>query len=65
MNIIVYTFEAVRTTFLESICASKSSVENPSLRVSGHVSGMNRTFIVEDYAEDDFGQRAMDEVTGE
>ena len=26
---------------------------------------MNRTFIVEDYAEDDFGQWAKDEVTGE
>ena len=43
----------------------KSSMENPPLRVSGHVSSMNRTFIVEDYAEDDFGQRARDEVTGE
>ena len=26
---------------------------------------MNRTFIVEEYAEDDFGQWAKDEVTGE
>ena len=40
-------------------------MENPSLRVSGHVRGMNRTFIVEDFAEDDFGQWAKDEVTGE
>ena len=40
-------------------------MENPSLRVSGHASSMNRTFIVEHYAEDDFGQRANDEVTGE
>ena len=40
-------------------------MENPSLRVSGHVSSMNRTFIVEDFAEDDFGQWATDEVTGE
>ena len=40
-------------------------MENPSLRVSGHVSSMNRTFSVEDYAEDDFGQWAKDEVTGE
>ena len=38
---------------------------NPSLRVSGHVSSMNRTFIVENYAEDDLGQWAKDEVTGE
>ena len=34
-------------------CTPKGSIENPSLRVSGHVS-MNRTFIVEDFAEDDF-----------
>ena len=40
-------------------------MENPSLRVSGHVSSMNRTFIVEDYAEDDFGEWAKDEVTAE
>ena len=40
-------------------------MENPSLCVSGHVSSMNRTFIMEDYAEDDFGQWAKDEVTGE
>ena len=43
----------------------KSSMENPSLLVSGHVSSLNRTFIVEDYAEDEFGQWAKDEVIGE
>ena len=40
-------------------------MENPSLRVSGHINSMNRTFIVEDYAEDEFGQWAKDAVTGE
>ena len=40
-------------------------MEYPSLRVSGHISGMNRTFIVEDYAEEEFRQWAKDEVTGE
>ena len=55
-NVPAYTFEAVRTVFLELFCTPKSSIENPSLRVSRHVSSMNRTFIVEDYAEDDFGQ---------
>ena len=40
-------------------------MEHPSLRVSGHVNSVSRTFIVEDYAEDDFGQWAKDEVTGE
>ena len=65
MNITAYTFEAVRTTCLELFCTPKRSMENPSLRVSRHVNSMNRTFIVEDYAEDDFGQYAKDEVTGE
>ena len=60
-----YTFEAVRTVFVEMFCTPKSSMENPSFRVSGHVTSMNRTFIVEKYAEDEFGQRAKDEVTGE
>ena len=39
-------------------------MENPSLRVSGHVSSTNRTFIVGDHVEDDFGQWPTDEVTG-
>ena len=65
MNVTAYTFEAVRTVFVELFCPSKSSMENPSLLVSGHGSSMNRTFIVEDCAEDDFGQRSTDEVNGE
>ena len=36
-----------------------------SLRVSGHVSSVNRTSTAEDHAEDDFGQWAKDDVTGE
>ena len=48
-----------------NICTPKSSMENPSPRVSGHVSRMKRTFVVEEYDEDDFGQRANDEVPGE
>ena len=35
----------------------------PSERTHGGIT--NRTFIVENYAEDDFGQWAMDQVTGE
>ena len=65
MNVISYTFEAVRTVFVDLFCTPQSSMENPSLRVSGHGSSMNRTFIVEDCAEDDFGQWATDEATGE
>ena len=40
-------------------------MENFSLRVSGHGGSLNRTFIVEDCSEDDFGHWATDEVTGE
>ena len=40
-------------------------MENPPLRVSGHGGSTNRTFIVEDSVEDEFGQWATDEVTGE
>ena len=57
--------ESVRTVFVELFCTPKGLMEHPSLRVSGHVSSMNRTFIVEDYAEDDFGQWDTDEVTCE
>ena len=65
MNVPAYTFESVRTVFVELFCTPKGSMENSSLLVSVQVKNMNRTFIVEDHAEDDFGQRAKDEVTGE
>ena len=65
MNVPAYTFEAARTVFLKLFCKPRSSMENPSLRASGHGGSMNRTFIVEDCSEDDFGQWATDEVTGE
>ena len=55
----------VRTVFVELFCTPKSSIENPSLRLSGHVSSRNRTFIVGDYVEDDFNQWGTDKVTGE
>ena len=45
MDIPAFTFESVRAVFVELFCTPKSSMENPSLRVSGHVSSMNRTFI--------------------
>ena len=65
INVTAHTFEAVRTVFVELFCTPKSSMENPSLRVSGHVSSTNRTFIVGAYVEDDFDQWATDKVTGE
>ena len=40
-------------------------MENPSLRVGGYGSSMNRTFIVEDFDEDEFGQWPTDEATGD
>ena len=36
-----------------------------SLRVSGHGGSTSRTFILENYTEDDFGRWAIDEVTNE
>ena len=56
MNVTVYIFEAVKTVFVELFCTPKSSMENPSLRVSGHGGSTNRTLIVEDYAADEFGK---------
>ena len=42
-----------------------NSMQNPSLFVSGHDGRPNRTFIVEDYPEDESGQWATDEAIGE
>ena len=49
---------------MELFCTPKSSLENPSLRVSGYGTSMNRTFV-EMCTEGDFGPRATDKVTGE
>ena len=65
LEVTAYTFEAVTTVFVELVCTPKSSMENPSLRVNKHGSHTSRTFIVEDFIEDEFGQWATDEVTGE
>ena len=65
MNITAYTCKAVRTTFLDLFCTPKRSMENSSLHESGYVRNTNETFIVGEFAEDDFGQRFKDEVTGE
>ena len=65
MNVTVYTLEAVKTVFMELFGTPKSSMENPSLRVNGHGGSTSKTIIVGIYAEDEFGQWAIDEVTGE
>ena len=65
MNVTENTLVSVKTVFVELFRTPKSSIENPSLRVKGHGGSMNRSFIVEIYAEDEFGQWATDEATGE
>ena len=57
--------DAVKIFFVELFCPSKSSMENPSLRASGHDGSTNRFFIVENGAEAENGQWTFDEVTGE
>ena len=64
MNVTAYTLEAVKTVFVEVFCSPQSSMENPSLRVSGHGSSTSRTFIVENFTEDEYGLWAIDEATG-
>ena len=61
MRVLAYTLEAVRTVFVELFCSPKSLMENPSLQTSGYDGNLNRTFIVEDLSEDEFGQWATDE----
>ena len=40
-------------------------MENPSLRVSGDGGSESRTFVVEDFTEDEFGHGATDEAIRE
>ena len=56
VNVTAYTFEALRTVFVELFCSPESWIENPSLRVYRHGGSTSRTFIVEDFVEDEFGQ---------
>ena len=58
-------FSLVRAVFVELFCTPKSSMENPSLRVNRYGGNINRTFAVEDFIEDEFGQSATDEVNRE
>ena len=65
MNVTVYILEALKTVFVELFCTPKISMENLSLQVNRHGGSTNRTFIVENYFDDELGQWATDEVTGE
>ena len=58
-------FTRCKQFFVELFCTPESSLKNPSLRVSGHGGSTNRTFIVEDYPEDEYRQWATDEAPGE
>ena len=64
VDVTAYTFEAVRTVFVDLFCTPKSSMENPSLRVNKHSGSTNRTFIVEDAVEVECGQWATDAASG-
>ena len=50
---------------MELFCTPKRSMDNFSLSVNKHSGSTSRTFIVEDYSEDEYGQWATGEVTGE
>ena len=62
-DVTAYTFEKEGAVFVELFCTPKSSLDNLSLRVNKYGGSTNRTFIVEDFIEDEFGQRATEEVT--
>ena len=64
MNVPAYALEAVKTLIMELFCTPKGSMENLSLRASGHGGSTSRTSIVEGYSEHECGQWATDEVTG-
>ena len=65
VDVPAHTFEAVKTVFVDLLCTRKSSMENPSLRVSGDGGSESNTFIVEGSIEIEFGHWATDEVTRE
>ena len=46
INVAAYTFDTVRTVFVELFCTPRSSIENPSLRASGYGNDRNRSFLV-------------------
>ena len=59
-----YTFEGVRTVFIELFCAPRSSLDNPSLRAGG---AANRVFCIMESGEMDqvYGYWCEDDSTGE
>ena len=63
ISVTAYTLDTVQPVFVELFCAPKSSMENPSLRVSSSGSNTSRTYIAENYPEDEYGLWAIDEFT--
>ena len=47
ITVTAYTLDTVQPAFVELFCAPKSSLENPSLRMSGSGRNTSRTFIAE------------------
>ena len=64
ITVTAYTLDTIQPFFVELFSTPRSSMLNPSLRVSGHGGSMNRTFITENYPEDEYGLWAIDEATG-
>ena len=52
------TLKNVKAVFVELFCTPKCSIGNPSLRVNTYAGNTSRTFIVEDFIEDEFGHWA-------
>ena len=50
---------------MKIFCTPQSAIEISSLRVNECGSHASRTFIVEDFIEDEFGLWSTDEATGE
>ena len=56
MSVSASTLDMVQKVFTDLFCMSKSSIRKPSMRASAHGGSTSRTFIVEDYSEDENGQ---------
>ena len=63
VNATAYTPDTVQPVSVEFFCAPKSSMENPSLRVSSSGSNTSRTYIAENYPKDEYDLWAIDELT--
>ena len=64
MNVTVYTLEAVKTVFVELFSTPKKFNRKP-VTLSKRTRRQYEQNLLENFAEDDFGQWTIDEVTGE